>query len=257
MLKPELLKRKKELETLCTNLEDWLKKAPAGEIWVSSRKSGGKRIYRFFTGRKELFPAKEKPRIKNLLTKEYYRDLLVAAREDIKQLSRLIKTENQIVEAYNKMHIARKLFVKPFQEPVEDIIRKFEKEPFIPSDYQIENPKPTLKGENVRSFAEAKIADALFLAKIPYRYERPFTLFNNHSVRPDFTIIHPMTGELYIWEHFGRIDRQSYKSNTVEKIKNYAKSGMILGKNLIATFEDDELKITDGEIQQLIEVYFL
>ncbi len=256
MLKTELLKRKRELETHFENIEKWMQTAPVGKIWISSRKRGKEVIYRYFIDKKELFPQKDRIRIKNLMSKDYYVALLSAIKEDITQIENLLKTENQIINTYKNLHKAKKQFVKPLQEPVEDMIHRFLKEDFSPSDYRIKNPKPTLKGEKVRSFTEAKIADALFLAEIPYRYEKPFMLFNEHEVRPDFTIMHPMTGEIFLWEHLGLAEKQSYKSTSVSKIKDYAKSGMLPGKNLILTFEDDEFKTTDLEIQKLIEAFF-
>ena len=108
----------------------------------------------------------------------------------------------------------------------------------------------------MRSWPESLIADSLFLEKIPYKYEKPFKLKNGHTVYPDFTIIHPLSGELFLWEHFGRWDKPGYRGSTIRKIKDYAESGILIGKNLIASFDDDEYKLSESEIKQLINAYF-
>ena len=65
------------------------------------------------------------------------------------------------------------------------------------------------KNEYVRSKSEALIAMNLYIEKIAYRYECELKL-GNVILYPDFTILHPMTGEEIYWEHFGMMDTQEY-----------------------------------------------
>ena len=131
---------------------------------------GNKRRIRFFLSRqKELFPARDMPLIKALAEKDYRRHLLSAIRKELSAIDRMLKVCDMVPSAYEKLHPCRKELVSPFEIPVADRIRRFLEEPGVPSDYEIKYPNNTMKGEIVRSWQEAMIADELYLAKIPYR----------------------------------------------------------------------------------------
>ena len=58
----------------------------------------------------------------------------------------------------------------------------------------------------VRSKSEAFIASSLSDKGIPFRYECAAKIAGT-VIYPDFTIRHPLSGKLCLWEHFGLIDR--------------------------------------------------
>jgi len=106
----------------------------------------------------------------------------------------------------------------------------------------------TKRGEMVRSKSEQYIANFLYDAGIPYRYEMRLVL--GGEIRyPDFVILLP-DGREIIWEHFGLNDRE-YMANNMEKLELYARNGYHIGKNLIVTFECD-LK-TSKRVEEIIE----
>lgn len=115
----------------------------------------------------------------------------------------------------------------------------------------------TLKGETVRSKTEKDIADALFINGIPYRYECRLE-FNNGQViyYPDFTILHPLNGHIYIWEHFGMAELNHYIHKNADKMYTYFLNGYLPGKNLICTYATDRDYLTQAEIQSIIDQYF-
>ena len=76
----------------------------------------------------------------------------------------------------------------------------------------------TIPGILVRSKSEALIINALFEHKIPFRYECLLQI-QNVSIYPDFTIRHPVTGEVYYWEHFGMMDNENYAHNVYSKLQ--------------------------------------
>ncbi len=76
----------------------------------------------------------------------------------------------------------------------------------------------TIPGILVRSKSEALIINALFGHKIPFRYECLLQI-QNVSIYPDFTIRHPVTGEVYYWEHFGMMDNENYAHNVYSKLQ--------------------------------------
>ena len=255
MFEHQLRKREKVLKDYISKSEKWLGTAPEGRLWVSTTTSTRSHFKFLTTSRKYLSPSRDLKKIKDLAKKEYLEHVNSESKKELTALKDFLRTRNLVKDAYMMLHEAKRELVTPVEIPADVLVHNFMSEVYPPPDYEMANPKETLRGESVRSFAEALIADELFKAGIPYRYERPFTLYNKHVVHPDFTIMDPSSGRIIIWEHFGMTQRSGYKDNMVSKIKDYAKSGMVIGDGLIVTFENDELKITREEIRQIIDVF--
>ncbi len=258
MLKIELLKRKRKLQEYAAKIGKWMLTAPEGKLWTSVRQLKGNRSCRYLLeDRRELSPVNDKKRIKDLAKKEYLQKSLIAIKKELKAIDSLLDCVDLLPQTYSKLQEAKRELVFPIEIPVQETITRFTNEKPVRSPRKIDNPKPTDRGDVVRSWPEALIANALREAKLAYIYEKPFTLFDGHVVYPDFSIIHPVSGELFLWEHFGRMDTAWYSNETVMKIKDYMKSGMHLGKNLIATFDNEEYKLTKEEIRLTIQAFFL
>lgn len=114
----------------------------------------------------------------------------------------------------------------------------------------------TAEGTMVRSKSEVMIANELYYAGIPYRYECQH-LINGSSYYPDFTIRNKRTGQMFIWEHFGLSTNRSYMADTVNKLANYADAGLVHGKNLIMTYESDKMPLSITTIRLMIETYLV
>lgn len=112
-------------------------------------------------------------------------------------------------------------------------------------------------GLMVRSKSEALIAFALDLAHIPFHYEEILEFDNNKKIAPDFTILHPATGERVYWEHFGMMDDTTYATETFKKLIIYGQNGILPGKNLIYTVETIAEPLSIQEIQGMIAHYLL
>lgn len=95
----------------------------------------------------------------------------------------------------------------------------------------------------------------LYIEKIAYRYECELKL-GNVILYPDFTILHPMTGEEIYWEHFGMMDTQEYRKNAADKINLYVKNGIYPGVRLITTYETQEQPLDTTIVQKLIAYHF-
>jgi len=108
----------------------------------------------------------------------------------------------------------------------------------------------------VRSKSEAFIVAVLTRHGIPFRYEAAFTL-PDVTLFPDFTIRHPDSGEYYLWEHCGLIDKPYYQQQTLWKLSHYVSAGFIPGENLIRTFETDSRPLSPDRIEALVNMYFL
>lgn len=106
----------------------------------------------------------------------------------------------------------------------------------------------TKKGDYVRSKSEAIIADTLFDYGIKYKYE-PRIIVDGKVRYPDFEVLHPVTYELNWWEHLGRLDDPVYVWNNLEKITTvYGRNGIVLGKNLILTYETSDKPLTRSAV---------
>ncbi|SDB35939.1 hypothetical protein [Butyrivibrio sp. INlla16] len=111
------------------------------------------------------------------------------------------------------------------------------------------------KGQFVRSKSEAIIAYSLYENHLQYRYECGLEICDV-MVYPDFTIKHPLTGKVFIWEHFGLADQPSYQNNMCSKIRNYINAGYVPGDNLILTYETKDCPLDISYVQGVINLYF-
>lgn len=113
----------------------------------------------------------------------------------------------------------------------------------------------SLQGKLFRSKSEVIIANALYVNKIPYRYECLLKLPEG-AYFPDFTIKHPKTEKIYYWEHFGMMDNQEYCEKTFRKLKIYADNNIFPTINLITTYETRQVPLDSEKVQRIIDEYF-
>lgn len=125
-------------------------------------------------------------------------------------------------------------------------------EPYRKNPYEM--PSRTYETPNgviCRSKSEQTIAKNLEDFGIPYRYEPEVNIdvswmtdvnglisgrFKNYY--PDFVIMGAI-GELFLWEHLGRVDSEQYRLHTMEKISAYRQDGLVDDAHLILTYEKD------------------
>lgn len=130
------------------------------------------------------------------------------------------------------------------------------------SQWQIEpydqNPRypeqltfPCPSGNTVRSKSEVFIDMVLNANQIPYRYECALKL-GQQTFYPDFTIMHPISGELLYWEHFGLMNNEDYAYSAFSKLKHFYNHGIIPGSNLIVTFESKNKPFTYADAESAI-----
>ena len=110
--------------------------------------------------------------------------------------------------------------------------------------------------EFVRSKSEAMIAKTLKQYQIPYRYENQI-IFGDMEIYPDFTIRHPKTGQLFLWEHFGMLDSPDYVRTMLNKLQTYSSNNFLPGINLITTYESKDMPLSFEMIEMTIKYYLL
>ena len=143
----------------------------------------------------------------------------------------------------------------PYLKPIDHEFYEWMNAPYIRNEQHKENLIHKA-GENllVRSKSEVLIALQLQMKKIPFRYECLLKV-GKFDYYPDFTIKHPRTGQIFYWEHFGKMDDENYRKKALFKIHNYTKEGIIPGTNLIMTFETKENPLDMDMIEKMIEYY--
>lgn len=114
---------------------------------------------------------------------------------------------------------------------------------------------PSQAGFKVRSKSEQIIVGLLLKYHIPFKYEHPMYI-NNHNLYPDFTIMHPKTHKIYVWEHLGMMDSYQYRNHNFDKINDYYLLGFAPGDNLIMTYEANNSGVDEILAEKLIKHYF-
>lgn len=123
------------------------------------------------------------------------------------------------------------------------------------SDHPENLTRRTSFGLLVRSKSEGMIAEALYKHGIPFRYEWIQT-FNGIPYGIDFTIMNPITGELFYWEHFGSMDDIGYVGRSLQKVKTFSENGIFLGVNLIITGETLDHPFMPDDAERTLRHFF-
>lgn len=205
-------------------------------------------------------PKSDKELAKQLAVKEYYLCLLSDLTNEKNILDKCLKKY-----AGGACSLASGLLNKPgYRELLEEFFRPESEELFdwMEAPYE-QNPKypeqlvhKTSFGKNVRSKSEAMILMCLHLKRVPFRYECVLTL-DDVTLFPDFTLRHPVSGEVYYWEHFGMMDDLTYSQKSFSKLQLYARHGIIPSINLITTYETKDKPLSMDIIDKTISHYFL
>ena len=201
---------------------------------------------------RKYLPKKERQLAEELALKSYYLHVLPEKRNELKNIERYLK---------NTKPIKSDCFIQSTSNYYELLKPSLNLPNLDCAEYQKNTNHPeglivkTRKGEYVRSKSEAFIADTLFELKISYKYECAFHV-NDITLYPDFTIIHPSTNKIFIWEHFGLMDNPSYVRNSLGKIPLFISESYMPGNNLIITYESKNMPLSFTHVRNLISMYF-
>lgn len=113
----------------------------------------------------------------------------------------------------------------------------------------------TKRGETVRSKSESIIADTLFKYGYVYVTEFPVKTVKGKIRYMDFAILDLRTMEIKYWEHLGMLGNENYSDDAVRKLDEYLQSGFIPGKNLILSFETQQVPFTMVKAEALVKQY--
>lgn len=219
-LKKLLLKEQKNLEMICSKVENELKSVPKGNLRIS----------------------KDKNKIR------YYHCV-----ED-NEGTYISKIDSELP----KLHTQRQLLVTPI-EPIweKELARWYDSEYHGKEFYEGTAEIVTEKGERVRSKSEKILADYFYRNNILYQYEKPLYLKGYGTVYPDFTFLSKKTRKEIYWEHEGMMDKTEYAKSAVKKIESYQRNGIHLGERLILTFETELTVLNSQIVEELVEKYLV
>lgn len=226
---------------------------------VVSRCRGTIQFYHYHdNGKRDYIRKTNKSLLMTLAQKKYCKQILKVSTKllQFEEIRQEIKDKN-IETAFEQLDSVIKPYVTPFVISPETKINNWKTEPYKKSSKYPEGLKyKTDKGDLVRSKSEVIIANKLYKRNIPYRYECELKLNSKYIIYPDFTIMHPKTGRLFYLEHFGLMDNPSYVEVFLEKIKMYSQNNLLIGRNLLLTFESSAKPFDSEYLDILLNEYF-
>lgn len=196
--------------------------------------------------------------IRKLAQKEYYEKAIKVAEREKTLLCRFLEQsdEDALLKVYTGMNEGKRILVEPYVLPDHEYARRWQAKQYEGGRFEEGDPVYyTKRGDRVRSKSEQIIADRLFDAGVPYRYEYPLPIEGSRPIYTDFTVLNKRTRNMYRWEHFGRMDDPKYRKTFFWKQFMYCQKGYIPGINLIMTFEDNENPLDTRYVDRLIEKF--
>ena len=255
-----LVIRSELLSALIPKLEKKLKSLPSGSLKIC--KNGNRTDYYIAnSGNSEIakyLNKKEYKLIEDLAQKSYLKKVLNASIQEAEVLkSTLDKYPATIAEdVYDQLSEERKKLVKPIVTPIDQFVKEWQERPYVPKKISEDVPVfETLRGERVRSKSEQIIADRLYIAGIPYKYECPLKV-SNRVYHPDFTILRKSDRKEIYLEHCGKLDDPQYTKDNLPRINEYILNGFGLGDKLYLSFESSTVPLDVRVIDKMIEENF-
>lgn len=261
--------QKKKLLIEKSKLEKQLAGAPEGTLVFGRNVVRNKTYYKWYV----TYPAGGHRKNKIYIpsrNREFAREL---ARKKLR-LQRLhdVETELKALDAYLKIHCGQSdletlldspvlgvLLSEDRPKPARRLSEELEKWAHEEYDMNPSHPEekkvPTVDGIMVRSKSEAFIVLLLSTLHIPYRYECRLDI-GGYTIYPDFTIRHPVTGEIFYWEHVGRLDDPGYSVKVPGRLRLYINNGIYPDHNLILTFESGNHPFDISIAQDKVKEFF-
>lgn len=257
MLYHDLMKRNKYLQKRIHYLKNQLSEFPNGYL-TCSRNGNYIKYFHVTDGSKTYIPTKNQSLIHALARKKYLSAVLNDLLQEQKSIDSFLKHYRNHSSNVSKLldHPSYQKIISNSLTPLSEELAKWEKAPYNHNPSHPDNLiHPCLSGHIVRSKSESFIDQALFTHQIPFRYECELKL-GEIIVYPDFSIRHPETGQLFLWEHFGFMNSTVYSQNSIQKLQLYTANGFIPTINLITTYETKECPLNTEKVETIIQYYF-
>ncbi len=114
---------------------------------------------------------------------------------------------------------------------------------------------PTQAGILVRFKSDVIIVNLLNYYGIPFHYEEVLYI-GDVPYAPDFTILRA-DGSILYWEHLGKMNDIRYMERQLSKLRSYYTAGIVLGDNLVLSFDQGDGIIDIRDIEHIIRTKIL
>jgi len=251
-----MLSESQRLEEEINSLQAKLKAYPEGHFYCT--RDGNHYKWYHSNGAKQTYITKSNRYFAQQLVEKKYLSLklkeLIHEKRAIEFYLRHHSTES--AEQYFAEHPEHQKLLTPFLQTQSEELSNWVQSPYETNlKYPEQRIHKTISGNSVRSKSEALIDMALYMKGIPFRYECALSL-GETTIYPDFTVRHPITGNIYYWEHFGQMDKPKYAQNSISKLQLYTSHGILPGIHLITTYETASNPLTTATIERIISDFF-
>jgi len=261
----KLIERQAFLKKTLKQIEDRENIYPEGTLRIRVKNNRG--IYYKIIDKTDTcgvyIPRKDDDLAKKLAQKEYEKKYKKSALKELKAIERFLKDidhENlkSCIECYSNLIPVRKELIAPFEISDVEYAAKWKEVSYEGLTFRDNDMSNYITdvGERVRSKSELLIANLLYKNNIPYKYECPLQI-GNHIIYPDFTVLNIRKRKVLYWEHFGMMGDTEYCNNALKKIVTYSNANILIGDNLITTFETANCYIDIKHLNKLIKIYIL
>lgn len=259
MIYNRILEESRRLESQIRFAQSEIKKLPEGKLIVT-RSNQKNKWYQSDGHTSTYIPKRERKLAEQLAYKKYLSLRLEHMLQEKRAIDFYLKHHNSDSHQLEQNFITSPKYqelVKSFFTPIEQELCSWANSSFEKSEKYPEHlVHKTYSGTFVRSKSEVLIDMVLYRNKIPFRYECLLEL-GDISIFPDFTIRHPVTGQVYYWEHFGMMDNPTYNKNACSKLQLYMSNGIIPTIQLITTYETKDSPLTIEMVENIVKQYFL
>ncbi|MBR7020068.1 MAG: hypothetical protein IKI15_03325 [Lachnospiraceae bacterium] len=204
---------------------------------------------------RSYIPKENMKLVTGLAQKSYEKKLEKAAKRNCKALEQVLRTlkKDDLAMVYEHESKERKQLITPLIPTDEQYIEQwYQEHPGGQNSYVKTTAYTTIRGETVRSKSEKMIADAYYMAGVPYVYEPTVILPNGRTRYPDFAVLNVRLRKTYYHEHFGMMDDEEYRQNAILRIREYNKNGYVEGQEMLITFEGENIPFDQEELAELI-----
>lgn len=252
-------KEKQRLEAKIKSLQKQLAIFPKGKLYIVPNRQYSK-WYQTDGHTSTYIPKKNRNLAERLAVKKYLSAKLDACTHEMNAIEFYLRHHDSHTEeeAQQLLHspayqeLLSKFFAPSNQEFSDWMQSPYEHNPLYPEQLLHKGSSGIL----LRSKSEAIIEMFLYVNQIPFRYECALPL-GESMFYPDFTILHPHTGQVFYWEHFGMMDDSNYSQKAFQKLQCYAVHGIIPTVNLITTYETREHPLSPSTVEKVIRDFLL
>lgn len=268
----ELKREEKHLVQIIEEIKKRQVESPIeGKLWISSNRGKPQ----FYHCKENSEMAKEKGKSKQIGTyipksdvklaarlaqNDYEKAVIKCAEKRLKQMQAIIRDydDDELEHIYTCLHSVRQELIQPIEPTWDQKLKDWYQKAYVGKEFHDNVPIIyTEKGERVRSKSEKILADFFYHHGILYKYECPLYLTGVGLVYPDFTFLSRKTGKEMYWEHEGKMNDPLYVEQAIRKINSYQSNGILVGKDLILTFETEKTVLNMKAVEIMAEQYLL